>query len=151
MAALINRFIGHHTYSLDNKGRVSIPAEFREVLSERYDERLVVMKHYDRCLVAYPLEEWQKLDEKITALPTSDPMVTKYLRNYYSSAKVCELDKQGRILVPAPLKTHAGLDRDVVIIGLSNKLELWDLDTWNRENPEEDHSAVRAAMAGLGV
>ncbi|HEX9860315.1 MAG TPA: division/cell wall cluster transcriptional repressor MraZ [Nitrospirota bacterium] len=151
MAAPINRFIGHHSYSLDNKGRVSIPAEFREVLSDRYDERLVLMKHYDRCLVAYPLEEWQKLDEKITALPASDPMVTKYLRNFYSSAKVCELDKQGRILVPSPLKSHAGLARDVVIIGLSNKMEFWDLETWNRENPEEDHSAVRVAMAQFGI
>lgn len=151
MAAPIYRFIGHHSYNLDNKGRVSIPSDFREVLSDRYDERLVLMKHYDRCLVAHPLEEWQKLDEKITSLPASDPMVTKFLRNFYSSAKVCELDRQGRILIPPALKTYAGLSREVIIIGMSNKIELWDLETWNRENPEEDYSAVRNAMAAYGI
>ena len=151
VAALINRFIGHHTYSLDNKGRVSIPADFRDVLVERYDEKLVLMKHYDKCLVAYPVEEWQKLDEKISALPASDPMVTRYLRNFYSSAKVCELDGQGRVLVPPALKAYAGLSREVVIIGLSNKMELWDLATWNKENPEDGNVDVRAAMAAYGL
>jgi MraZ protein len=151
VAALIDRFIGHHTYSLDNKGRVSIPSDFREVLSERYDEKLVLMKHYDRCLVAYPVEEWQKLDEKISALPASDPMVTKYLRSFYSSAKVCELDGQGRVLVPSALKSYAGLTREVIIIGLSNKIEIWDSATWKRENPEEDNTAVRKAMAAYGL
>jgi len=151
MAAPVYRFIGHHSYSLDNKGRVSIPADFREVLSERYDERLVLMKHYDRCLVAHPLEEWQKLDEKIMSLPASDPMVTKFLRNFYSSAKVCDLDRQGRILVPPTLKAYAGLSRDVLIVGLSNKIEIWDQDAWQKENPEEDFSAVRKAMAAYGI
>lgn len=151
MAVLIDRFIGHHTYSLDNKGRVSIPSEFRDVLSERYDEKLVLMKHYDRCLVAYPVEEWAKLDEKISALPASDPMVTRFLRNFYSSAKVCELDGQGRVLVPPALKAYAGLTREVIIIGLSNKMEIWDLPTWKKENPDEDSSAVRSAMAAYGL
>ena len=151
MAALIDRFIGHHSYSLDTKGRVSIPSDFREVLTERFDERLVVMKHYDRCLVAYPVEEWQKLDERINALPSSDPMVTKYLRSFYSSAKVCELDGQGRVLIPPALKVYAGLSREVIIIGLSNRMEIWDAQTWKKENPEEDHSAVRAAMAAYGL
>ena len=151
MPALIDRFIGHHSYSLDSKGRVSIPSDFREVLTERYDERLVLMKHYDRCLVAYPLEEWQKLDEKISALPASDPMVTRYLRQFYSSAKVCELDKQGRVLVPSTLKSHAGLSRDVILIGMSNKIEIWDPDEWKKENPVEDNGAVRSAMAAYGI
>lgn len=151
MAALINRFIGHHTYSLDSKGRVSIPADFREVLTERYEEKLVLMKHYDCCLVAYPVEEWHKLDEKISALPASDPMVTKYLRNFYSSAKVCELDGQGRVLVPPALKSYAGLSREVIIIGLSNKMEIWDAANWKKENPAEDNAAVRAAMAAYGL
>ena len=151
MAALIDRFIGHHTYSLDSKGRVSIPSDFRDVLAERYDEKLVLMKHYDRCLVAYPIEEWQKLDEKISALPASDPMVTKYLRNFYSSAKVCELDAQGRVLVPPALKAYAGLSREVVIIGLSNKMEIWDLQMWKKENPEEDYTEVRNKMAAYGL
>jgi MraZ protein len=151
VAVLIDRFIGHHEYSLDSKGRVSIPSEFREVLAERYDEKLVLMKHYDRCLVAYPIEEWQKLDEKISALPASDPMVTRYLRNFYSSAKVCELDGQGRVLIPAALKAHAGLSREVIIIGLSNKMEIWDLGAWKKENPDEDSAAVRSAMAAYGL
>lgn len=151
VAVLIDRFIGHHEYSLDSKGRVSIPSEFREVLAERYDEKLVLMKHYDRCLVAYPIEEWAKLDEKISALPASDPMVTRYLRNFYSSAKVCELDGQGRVLIPAALKAHAGLSREVIIIGLSNKMEIWDLGAWKKENPDEDSAAVRSAMAAYGL
>ena len=151
VAALIDRFIGHHSHSLDTKGRVSIPSEFREVLSERYDERLVLMKHYDRCLVAYPVEEWLHLDEKVRALPQSDPMVIKYKRTYYSSAKVCELDGQGRVLVPPELKSYAGLSREVFIIGLSDKMEIWDAQIWKKENPEEDIAAVKSAMAAHGV
>ncbi len=151
MAALIDRFIGHHAYSLDNKGRVSIPSDFREVLSERYDEKLVLMKNYDRCIAAYPIEEWQKIDEKINSLPQSDPMVMKYLRNFYSSAKVCELDGQGRVLVPPALKAYAGLNREVIIIGLSNRMEFWDAETWKKENPEEDGAKVRDAMAAYGL
>jgi MraZ protein len=151
VAVLIDRFIGHHEYSLDNKGRVSIPSEFRDVLNERYDERLVLMKQYDRCLVAYPVEEWSKLDEKISALPASDPMVMRFLRNYYSSAKVCELDGQGRVLIPHALKTYAGLSREVIIIGLSNKMEIWDVGAWKKENPDEDTAAVRSAMAAYGL
>lgn len=151
MAALIKRFIGSNTYTLDNKGRVSIPAEFRDVLADRYDEQLVLMKHYDRCLVAYPMEEWNKLDAKISELPQSNPKVIKYLRHFYSSARVCELDKQGRILVPSHLKAHAGLSKDVMIVGIGNKMELWDLDTWNRSNPEEDFSALGSDMAELGI
>ena len=151
MAPIIDRFLGQHTYSLDNKGRVSIPAEFRDVLGERYDNRLVLMKNYDRCLLAYPIEEWQKLDDKIKMLPSSDPKVIKYLRTYYSSAKVCELDGQGRVLVPPALKTYAGLARDVFIIGLSNKMELWDLHTWNEVHPEEDGAELQEAMAAFGL
>jgi len=151
MAALIDRFIGHHSHSLDGKGRVSIPAEFREVMSERYDERLVLMKYYDRCLVAYPMEEWQKLDAKISTLPASDPAVIKYLRNFYSSAKVCVLDKQGRVLVPPVLKAYAGLKGETIIIGLSNRMELWNARTWREENPEEDYTELRSAMAGYGI
>jgi MraZ protein len=78
-------------------------------------------------------------------------MVTKYLRNFYSSAKVCELDGQGRVLVPPALKAYAGLSRETVIIGLSNKMEIWDLQTWKDENPEEDYSEVRSAMASYGL
>ena len=151
MAALIDRFIGQHQYSLDTKGRVSIPSEFRDVLTERYDDKLVLMKNYDRCLVAYPVEEWQKIDAKIAALPQSDPMVTKYHRYFYSSAKVCELDGQGRVLVPPALKQYAGLSRDVVIIGLSNRMEIWDAETWKKETPQEDFAAVRSAMAAYGL
>jgi len=151
VAAPFNRFIGHHTYNLDNKGRVSIPPDFREVLTDRFDERLVVMKDYDQCLVGYPIEEWEKLDDRISELPTSDPMVTKFLRNYISSAKVCELDKQGRILIPPALKSYAGLTREVLIIGMSKKIELWDMETYNRINASEDSSEIRKAMAEYGV
>ena len=151
MAPLIDRFLGQHIYSLDNKGRVSIPAEFREVLADRYDDKVVLMKNYDRCLLAYPVEEWRKLDEKIRALPASDPNVIKYLRIYYSSAKVCELDGQGRILIPPTLKTYAGLSREVVIIGLSNRMELWDLQTWNEVNPDEDGAMLQVSMAAYGL
>jgi len=151
VAAPFNRFIGHYTYNLDNKGRVSIPPDFREVLSDRFDERLVVMKDYDQCLTAYPIEEWEKLDDRISELPTSDPMVTRFLRNFISSAKVCELDKQGRILLPPALKSYAGLKREVLIIGMSKKIELWDMETYNKINASEDNSDIRKAMAEYGV
>lgn len=151
MAALIDRFIGHHNYSLDAKGRVSIPADFREVLSERYDEKLVLMKHYDRCLVAYPVDEFNKLDAKLGEMPASNPMVIKFKRKFYSSAKVCELDGQGRILVPPALKEYAGLAREVALFGMGDRIELWDPETWDRMNPDEDNDAVRDAMAGLGL
>jgi MraZ protein len=151
VAVPIDRFLGQHTFSLDNKGRVSIPAEFREVLADRYDDKLVLMKDYDRCLVAYPVEEWQKLDEKIKTLPASDPNVKKYMRVFYSSAKVCQIDGQGRVLIPQELKAYAGLSREVMVVGLSSKMELWDMDAWKRENPEEFHGEIELAMASYGL
>lgn len=151
VAAPFNRFIGHYTYNLDSKGRVSIPPDFREVLADRFEERMVVMKDYDQCLSALPVEEWERLDDRISELPTSDPMVTKYLRNFISSAKVCELDKQGRILIPPALKAYAGLKREVLIIGMSKKIELWDMETYNKVNASEDNEEVRKAMAEFGV
>ena len=151
MAVLIDRFIGQHNYSLDNKGRVSIPAKFREVLAERYDERLVLMKDYASCVLAYPIEEWQKLDERIRQLPTSDPNVTRFLRKYYSSAEACELDGQGRVLIPQPLKSHASLSREVVIIGMSNRMEIWDAKSWAKGDQDEDTGSLQAAMAAYGL
>lgn len=150
MAALIDRFIGHHNYSLDAKGRVSIPADFREVLSERYDDKLVLMKHYDRCLVAYPVDEWNKLDAALAELAKTNPQVIKFKRMYYSSAKVCELDAQGRVLVPPALKEYAGLGREVALVGMGERIELWDPETYLRENAEADSAAIRDAVAAIG-
>lgn len=124
-------FQGEFIYNLDTKGRLSIPVELRKVLADRYEEKVMLTRDpSEGYLVAYPLEEWQVLEEKLRALPQTKPAVKKYIRLVCSAAVECELDKQGRILIPPSLRDYAALAKEAVILGALTKIEIWDRDRY---------------------
>lgn len=143
-------FRGSFEHTVDAKGRVSVPAKFRELISERYDGRLVMAMDFDRCLTVYPLEEWERLEEKIKALPMMQKEVKDFMRFFFSTATECELDRQGRILIPPVLRERAGINKNVVVLGIINKIEIWDLHLWHARN-SQNADTIGAALAALGL
>ncbi|MCA9519818.1 MAG: division/cell wall cluster transcriptional repressor MraZ [Myxococcales bacterium] len=146
-------FRGRYEHTIDTKGRVSLPAKFREILSTHYDERLVVTTNFDHNLIAYPFPEWQKLEQKISGLSQLNPNVIKYKRLFISGACECSIDGNGRILLPPTLRDYAGLARDVVFAGMVNTIEIWAKDRWEKEfeSARSDAHEVAAALADLGL
>lgn len=119
-------FIGEFHHSVDSKGRLIIPALFREMLGER----CVITRGIDQCLFIYPLSEWKLLLEKINGLPVNRKDARQFARFFLSGAIECEFDKQGRINISTPLMTYAELIKDCVVIGVSNRIEVWDNVKW---------------------
>lgn len=126
-------FRGQYEHAIDDKGRTSLPARFRDGLAADGDVRLVLTKAlFDPCLHAYPMRAWEELEAKIAALPQFDSNVVAFRRRYLSAAVECELDKQGRILVPPQLREHASLSKDVLWAGMGKTAELWSRPLWDR-------------------
>ncbi len=144
-------FKGSFQFTIDAKGRVSIPSRFREILTERYEEKLVVTNDLDKCLVAFPVEEWSLIEEKIRALPSSEPDVKAFMRFVYSRATECELDRQGRVLIPPSLREYAELKRDVIIVGMGHKIEIWDPSLWDKAVTPDRFPAISETLARLGL
>jgi MraZ protein len=124
-------FRGRYEHSIDQKGRISVPSRFREILATQYDERLIVT-NFDQCLWAYPVAEWKKVEEKVAALPQLKAEVKALQRFFISAASEAPLDKQGRILIPPTLREYADLNRDCVMVGMSQRIEIWSLERWNK-------------------
>ncbi len=145
-------FRSRYEHTIDAKGRLSVPARFREILAERYDERLVVT-NFDRCLVAYPHTEWQAIEEKLASLSVVSPEVTAFTRFFISGATECEIDKLGRILIPQVLREYAKLEKDVVIAGQLKKFEIWAKVLWEEElnQSRAQLGQLRGAVAQLGL
>ncbi len=152
-------FRGRYEYSLDTKGRLNIPAKFREIMVHEYNSELVITTALEGCLDCFPLAIWTKVEEKLNALPSSRIEVKRFKRFYISGAVECSLDKQGRVLLPPTLRNWAGLDRqenNVVIAGQIDKLELWSQDRWGVEaqattgSPEEIKGIIEV-LEELGV
>ena len=122
-------FRGRYEHTLDSKGRLSIPARFRETLSGDGDGRLVITT-FDDCLIAYPYQEWCILEERIAALPEFKRDTRSFLRFFYSSASDCTIDKLGRILVPQPLREYAKLEKEIIVVGVFKQFEIWSKDMW---------------------
>jgi len=125
-------FRGNFEHTIDQKGRLSVPSKFREVLRERYDEVLIITRS-DGCLVAYPEEEWARLERKIEELPQLKKNVVSVQRYLVSSASECPVDKQGRILIPQYLRSHAGLKKDVILAGMISRIEIWSKEKWEEQ------------------
>lgn len=144
-------FRGRHEHTIDPKGRVSIPVKFREVLGKKYDERLVIT-NFDGCLVAYPYEEWIKLEEKASTLSMVKKETRSFMRFFYSSAIECTLDKQGRILIPQTLREYAALDKEVVLVGQLKKIEIWSKKRWSEEivKVHEDFDRISDVLSEFG-
>ena len=127
-------FMGEFSHTIDAKGRLIIPSKFREELGENF----VLTKGLDGCLSLYPMEEWKIFEKKLEALPLTNKNARKFLRFFVAGATECELDKQGRILVPATLREFAGLEKDVVLTGNLNRVEVWSKAKWSENNDYDD-------------
>ena len=121
-------FIGEFHHSIYAKGRLIMPAKFREQLNEC----CVITRGIDQCLFIYPIEEWKILLEKVNGLPVNRKDARQFSRFFLSGACECEFDKQGRINLSTPLMNYAGLSKDCVIIGVSNRIEIWEKEKWTQ-------------------
>lgn len=119
-------FMGEFEHTIDSKGRLIIPAKFREQLGTNF----VITRGMDGCLFGYPMSQWQVVQKKLATLPLNKRDARAFVRFFYSAATECELDKQGRVNLPQPLITHAGLEKACVIVGVSERFEIWSLDRW---------------------
>ena len=142
-------FIGEYQHSLDNKGRIIIPSKFREDLGDVF----IMTKGLDNCLFVYPKNEWKVLEDKLKLLPLTRKDARAFVRFFFAGATECELDKQGRILIPSNLREHGKLEKDAVIIGVSNRVEVWSKEEWQLYNDDDDLSYENIAekMAELGI
>ena len=123
-------FRGRYEHSIDAKGRTSVPSRFREVMTAQGDSKLVVTTGLDTCLVAYPMAEWLAFERRLSELPQFDADVVTLKRIYVSGAVECEVDKVGRLLIPAALRKHARLHRDALWAGMGSYIELWAKETF---------------------
>ena len=134
-------FRGSFEHTLDEKGRVSIPAKFRDVLLGMHEERLVLTKfilNSFRCLDVYPQVEWERFEQELMTKPRFDETFVKLESFYLSNAEDCILDKQGRILLPPMLREYAGLKKEVMFTAALKKFRIWDKDTWIKFNEESE-------------
>jgi MraZ protein len=149
-------FRGRYEHAIDGKGRTSLPSRFREALSASGDARIVLTSGLERCLVAYPLSGWMAFEDKLAALPQFDASVTMLRRIYVSAAVECDVDKLGRVLVPAALRKHAGLSREVLWAGMGNHVELWDRAAFDGLRDEvladpDKRDGIARRLAELGL
>jgi MraZ protein len=142
-------FMGEFLHTIDSKGRLIIPAKFRETLGYKF----ITTKGLDNCLFLYPENEWQNFEEKLKKLPVSQPNARAFVRFFFSGATECEFDKQGRILLPANLREYASLEKDVVVVGVMNRIEIWDAVKWNEYSSEAESNYEKAAesLVDLGI
>lgn len=124
--------MGEYQHTLDTKQRLIIPVKFRDQLGSQF----VVTRGLDGCLFGYPMSEWQLLEQKLKALPLTKRDARAFVRFLYSAATVCTLDKQGRINIPDPLVKYADLSKKCMVVGVSNRLEIWDSDRWDAYNAD---------------
>ncbi|WP_125707186.1 division/cell wall cluster transcriptional repressor MraZ [Lacticaseibacillus porcinae] len=141
--------MGEFHHSIDTKGRLIVPAKFREVLNPSF----VLTRGMDGCLFGYPQAEWQKLQEKLTALPLTKKSARTFSRMLLSGAAECELDKQGRINLPNNLIEHAALNKDCVLIGVSNRIEIWAAERWQKyaDEAEDDFDELSENLIDFGL
>lgn len=125
-------FYGEHDHTIDRKGRLIIPSRFREVMKEHYTERLVATRGLDRCLFLFPEDEWRTQESRFRSLSFTKPEARRFNRIFFSGAAELGCDRQGRVLIPPYLKEYAGIKRDVVVVGVSNRIEVWDKEEWKK-------------------
>jgi MraZ protein len=123
-------FYGEHEHTIDRKGRLIIPSKFREVFKEHYIEKFYVTRGLDGCLFVFTEDEWKNQESKFKNMSFTKKESRKFNRFYFSGACDLACDKQGRILIPQYLKDYAGIKRDVIIVGVSNRIEIWSKDKW---------------------
>ncbi|MCC7356179.1 MAG: division/cell wall cluster transcriptional repressor MraZ [Candidatus Doudnabacteria bacterium] len=142
-------FIGEYTASIDDKGRTSVPAKFRAQLKSK----VVVTRGLDNSLFLYTVDEWKKLAEKLASLPISTANTRAFSRLMLAGAMDCDVDKQGRIMLPGYLKEFAKIGKKLVFAGLYNRIEIWSEDSWNvyKQQTEKDSNVIAEQLGDLGV
>jgi len=140
-------FMSEYNHTVDTKGRLIIPAKFRESLGEEF----VVSKGLDGCLFVYTNEAWKAFEEKLTNLPINYKEIRHISRYFMAGSATVELDKQGRILLPAKLREFAELDKDVVLVGVGNRVEIWSKEKWDAINMDDNMDDIEAALERLGI
>jgi MraZ protein len=134
--------LGEYDHTIDDKNRLTLPARFRDAMSEG----VVVTRGMDGCLYAYPRGDWlERFQSRVAELDPLSSEGRKLQRHFFSGAAEAEPDKQGRIMIPAALLRYANLERDVVVAGIHDHLEIWDRETWRRELNEVEGSAEHVA------
>lgn len=144
-------FRGRSRHTLDSKGRLAIPARFREVMDRAGEDCLVVTNH-DSCLWAFPRKNWQAIEEKAAGLPQFDEAVSTYLRYFISGGVECRI-KQNRITIPPDLRDFAGLTKDVVLVGELKRFEIWDREEWEEafRKAKEQFPAASQSLKDMGI
>lgn len=142
-------FIGEYEHSVDAKGRVIMPVKLREDIGEKF----IVTKGLDGCLFAYSQTEWSNFEEKLKTLPLTNKNARDFVRFFLSGAIECEIDKQGRFLIPNNLRTYAELEKEINIIGVGTRIEIWNREAWKKYSSSENISADEIAenMTMLGI
>ena len=142
-------FLGEYQHSVDAKGRLIVPSKFRDGLGESF----VVTKGLDKCLFAYAKEEWKVFEDKLKQLPLTNVGARRFVRSFFAGAIECEMDNQGRIMIPANLREYAELKKDVVSIGVNNRIEIWNRENWTEYNNEDNFISNELAfeMENLGI
>lgn len=143
-------FRGNYPATLDAKGRLVLPARYRELLNAK-GERMLILTYLGRRLLAYPLHQWELLEERADSLPDSDPARDDYITYFFSLANECPIDNQGRILIPPKLRQRANIDKEVVLSGARNKITIWNHQTWEEFEAEMgEKPEIRGVIHGLG-
>ena len=140
-------FMGEFNHNIDAKGRLIIPSRFREELGENS----VLTRGMDGCLFIYPQEACKAFEEKLASLPLTSKDARTFTRFFVSGATPCELDRQGRILVPSTLREYAGLEKDVILAGNLDRIEIWSKSRWEKSNNYEDMDAIAKGLQEIGV
>lgn len=144
---VIVMFMSEYNHTIDTKGRLIIPSKFREVLGNEF----VVSRGMDGCLFIYANDDWKAFEKQMESLPMMNKQTRQFTRFFMAGAAQVEVDKQGRILIPASLREFAKLDKDVVLVGVGNRIEIWNKDAYEAENENLDMDSVVAAMNELGL
>ncbi len=139
-------FMGTYAHSIDAKGRVIVPAKFRETLGDSF----VVTLGLDGCLFVYPEEEWEDFIKQLKGLPGSKE-ARKLQRYFTAGAAPCDVDKQGRVLIPSNLREKAGLEKDIVFVGVMSKIEIWSKERWDENEDFDNVDDIAERMSEFGL
>jgi len=142
-------FMGEYHHSIDNKGRLIVPSKFRDELGDMF----IITRGLDQCLFGYPVSEWGLIEEKLKGLPLTKKDARAFTRFFFSGATESELDKQGRINIPTPLLQYAKLEKECVILGVSNRIEIWSKQIWEDyfTQSEESFAEIAENMNGFDI
>jgi MraZ protein len=142
-------FLGEYSHSLDDKGRIVMPSKFRVGLAGG----LVITKGQERCLYVFGMDTWQDESARVQRLPRTDRRARNFSRSFFASASDQTLDRTGRCQIPEALRIYAGLDKDVTVVGVSDRIEIWDTETWHSVAAEADeyYAGIEEVLSGEGI